>query len=156
MQKSKSIALGIGVIGMIIAFLMWGLPNSEDLGRGADNLKELTGFQSFSLGLGIWFTVLLVVATFIYFLVSYFNDFKIHPSFRREMRTITIYFFGSLVLGLILAAIFGGTDPVTKGNGVVVSSKGQLMFISTIIWTAIVMLIAAFVWSMKPLFVKKS
>ncbi len=150
MTNGKKIALGVGVIGLIISFFLWRLPNTNE-----SKLEEFTGFQNFTLGLGIWFTVLLVLGVFVYFLYSYFNDFKVHPEFKKEAKTIGIYFFGSLIVGFILALIFGGGDPIVQGNGNVYDNKTMLISIGTIIWTSIVMILVAFVYSILPLISKK-
>ncbi len=133
---------------------MFNIPSNDAIEVGADGKYDLTGFQSFILNLGIWFSFLLVIATFIYFLYSYFHDFTIHPEYRREMRTISIYFFSALILGVIFALIFGGTDPITRGDGSIYDNKSVLMTISTVIWTAIILLAAAVFWSLRPLFKK--
>ncbi len=138
MQNAKRVGLIIGGLGLLLCIpLFW--VKSED---------------SFMLSLAIIFVLTVLIATTIMFLVYYFNDFKIHPQYRREMKTMSAYFFGALALGFVMALIFGGTDPVMKGDGTLYDNKASLLFIGTIIWTAFIMLITSFVYSLIPLFKK--
>ncbi len=139
MQNSKKIALTVGGIGLLLCLPLFGVESID----------------SFWLGLTLTFVLILLLVTTVMFLVYYFKDFSIHPEYRREMKTMSIYFFSALVLGFLLALIFGGTDPVMKGDGTLYDNKASLLFIGTIIWTSFIMLIMAFVYSLIPV-IKKS
>ncbi len=139
MQKAKKIALILGVIGLILSFTLFFVKDES----------------SFMLGLTTIFVLLMLVATTILFLYYYIKDFSIHPEYKREAKTMSIYFFGALILGVIMAFITGGSDPIMRGDGTLYDNSGSLIFIGTIIWTSIIMLIVAFIYSLVPLFSKK-
>ncbi len=139
MQKAKRTALIIGGIGLLLCLPLFWVESPD----------------SWILSLTTIYVLVLLLVTFIAFLVYYFRDFSIHPEYRREMRVMSMYFFGSLIVGFILALIFGGTDPIMRGDGTLYDNKTSLLFIGTIIWSSFVLLLIAFGYSLVPLFKKR-